>query len=115
MASELERLKVAFALYVTRKIVNADDSVHPDEVKLVHDMFPMHKLEGLGFIIGPDHKLTPEFHAARQEAVARLPSMLTTPEKEDFVRWFRQVCQADGHVDQREEEIVAKVEKILGK
>lgn len=114
MSNELERLKVAFALYITRKIVNADDSVHPDEVKLVHKMFPMNRLETLGFMEPGTQKLTQAFHQARKEAVAQLPNLLTTPEKEDFVRWFREVCQADGHVDQREAEIVAKVEKILG-
>lgn len=114
MPTELERLKIAFALYVTRKIVNADDSVHPDEVKLVHKMFPLNRLESLGFMEPGTQKLTPAFHEARKQAVAQLPNLLTSPEKEDFVRWFREVCQADGHVDQREMEIVAKVEKILG-
>lgn len=110
---EIDRLKCAFALYVTRKIVNADDSVHPDEVALVHRMFPLGKLEEVGFMEPGGEKLTPQFHIARKEAVQRLPHLLTEPEKEDFVAWFRQVCEADGHVDTREAEIVEKVERIL--
>lgn len=111
---EIERLKCAFALYVTRKIVNADDSVHPSEVELVHRMFPIKKLEAIGFVEADGAKLTPAFHAARKEAVSRLPNLLTEPEKTDFVAWFRQVCEADGYVDPREVEIIEKVERILG-
>ena len=111
---ELERLRVAFALYVTRKIINADDVVHPDEVQLVHKMFPPHQLERLGFLEPGGTRLTDEFQAAKKEAVEQLPKKLTEPEKEDFIAWFRQVCEADGIVDEREERIVARAKEILG-
>ncbi len=110
----LERLKIAFALYVSRKIVNADETVHPDEVELLHKMFPFRMLEKLGFVEAGGTQLTAKFRGAAREAMDVLPKKLTIPEKEDFIRWFRQVCEADGIVDTREEELVAKAEHILG-
>lgn len=111
---ELERLRVAFALYVTRKIINADDVVHPDEVAIVHKMFPPRQLERMGFLEAGGTRLTAEFEVAKKEAVEQLPKKLTEPEKEDFIAWFRQVCEADGIVDEREERIVARAKEILG-
>jgi uncharacterized tellurite resistance protein B-like protein len=109
-----ERLKIAFALYVSRKIVNADETVHPDEVELVHKAFPFKTLEKLGFVEKGGTKLTPMFKGAAREAIEVLPNRLTVPEKEDFIAWFRQVCEADGIVDEREEELVRKAQQILG-
>lgn len=113
-SKDLERLRVAFALYVTRKIINADDVVHPDEVAVVHKMFPPTQLERMGFLEPGGTKLTEAFQVAKKEAVEQLPKKLTEPEKEDFIAWFRQVCEADGIVDEREERIVARAEQILG-
>jgi uncharacterized tellurite resistance protein B-like protein len=115
MPSDIDRLKIAFALYVTRKIVNADDTVHPDEVALVHKGFPPRQLEKLGFIEpGPGSKLTAAYHAACKEAVERLPRALTVPEKEEFMNWFHHVCAADGTIDEREVAIMSKAREILG-
>lgn len=114
MPEDLELLKVAFALYVTRKIVNADDTVHPDEVALVHKMFPIHKLEALGLMDPDSAKLTEKFHTLRKRAVEQLPHMLDASEKLKFIAWFREVCAADGHVDVREEGIVRKAAQLLG-
>ena len=110
----LDRLKLAFALYVTRKIVNADETVHPDEVELVHKAFPSKQLEAAGFLPPGGTKLTDAYHAACKEAVAVLPKKLTVPEKEEFIAWFEKVCAADGVVDEREAQLVAKARGLLG-
>lgn len=110
----LDLLKLAFALYVTRKIVNADDTVHPDEVELVHSAFPAKQLEAVGFLDAGGTKLTAKFHATLKQAVDELPKRLTVPEKEEFVQWFEQVTRVDGVVDQREKKLVAQARKMLG-
>lgn len=110
----IERMKYAFALHVTRALVNADDAVHEQEVALVQKSFPLARLEELGFVEPGGQKLTPAFHALRREAVDKLPTALSHAEKLEFVAWLKQVCEADGHVDEREAEIVARTEKLLG-
>jgi uncharacterized tellurite resistance protein B-like protein len=110
----LERLKVAFALEITRNIVNADQALHPKEIEMVFKAFPAHKLEALGFLEPGGDEFTLAYHQAVRDAKVALPRALTVPEKEDFIAWFKEVCAADGHVDKREDEMVAQASLLLG-
>ena len=109
----LERLKIAFAMYVCRRIVKADEVVHPAEVEHLATLFPLSLLEDLGFVRSGESTLTPEFHRACHEAREKLPTLLTIPEREGLVRWFRQVCYADGVIDDREADLVEQAQAFL--
>jgi uncharacterized tellurite resistance protein B-like protein len=110
----IERLKVAFTLAMARRIVNADATVHPDEVAAVYNAFPSSLLEGYGFMTRGDDGLTPAFHEAVKVAVAELPKRLSPEEKRQFIDWFRALSAADGRVDDREEALVKQAARILG-
>lgn len=110
----LDRLKLAFTLYVARKIVNADDHVHPDEAALLHRAIPPDELELFGFLEPGTSRLTPGFHAAAREALDVLPLTLSRAEKLRLIEWFRGVCLVDGTVHPREAELLAQARLALG-
>ena len=111
--SSIDRLKLAFAVYLAQKIFEADAHVDYQEMKLFGQIFPRQLLRGFDFI---DHNdaFTQSFEEARQAALEELPFNLDTSEKLDLLTLLHGACMADGDLESRELDELRRGADLLG-
>ncbi|MCB9685367.1 MAG: TerB family tellurite resistance protein [Alphaproteobacteria bacterium] len=111
--AQVDRWRVAFAMFVARLIVDADGIVDFGELKLLAQAFPDDQLRSYGFIDGHG-EFTATFKDAYTEAMRELPNQLTLEEKLDLVTVFHRTCMADGELVQAELLVLREGAEALG-
>ena len=106
--AELERLKIAFALRVAKRIVAADGIVDPEELSFLSEAFPPAIIEVHG--LATQRAL----EQAANEAEACLKSRLGYHEKLALLNTFYASCAADGHIDVAEVKVLREAAATLG-
>jgi len=99
--TELDRLRLAFAVFVGRKIVEADGLLDIEEIDLLTMAFPNEWMRTCGFIDG-DTQLTERCHRAYADAQKILPLTLSLREKLNLVTLFHRTCMVDGELHELE-------------
>jgi uncharacterized tellurite resistance protein B-like protein len=113
MMTRLDRLKLAFAYDVARKIVGADQSIELSEVAFLEASFPWRLLADLGYV-GADGKATVAFEAAVAEARKVLPAELGSEDKLALVSLFLEASVADGQFQAEEGTVIVQAARDLG-
>ena len=111
--NELDRLKLAFAVYLSQQIFEADEYVDYQEMKLFGQIFPRQLLREFQFIDERD-AFTSEFESARQEALTQLPSKLNATDKLDLLTLLHGACMADGELEPQELDELRRGADLLG-
>lgn len=95
--SRVDRLRIAFAVKIAQRITEADGVLDAHEVDLLVRCFPSQMLERAGFL---DHqrRLMPEVEAVFRQALAELPTALSTKEKLELVTLFHRTAAVDGEL-----------------
>lgn len=106
--AELERLKIAYAMRVAKRIVAADGIVDSDEKAFLAEAFPEAIIEV--------HALASEeaLDQAADEAEACLKARLGYHEKLALLNTFYASCAADGHIDVSEVKVLREAAATLG-
>lgn len=94
----LDDLKLAFCMHMVDQIVAADDRLSPEELAFLEEKFPQSMLRDRGFV-GPDGARTDAWHLAAMDALDRLPTELSEPEKLDLLAVFFDATVADDHFE----------------
>lgn len=110
--TRIERLRIAFAVRVARRIVDADGILDLSEIELLSRTFPNGVLRRVGFLDGRD-LLTPEVDRAWRHALAELPRVLTLTEKLELVTLFHRTCDVDGDIHPRELDVLREAAAML--
>jgi uncharacterized tellurite resistance protein B-like protein len=110
--TRIDRLRIAFAVRVARRIVDADGVLDLSEIELLARTFPSALLHRAGFLDRRD-LLTPAVDRAYREALAELPGVLTLTEKLDLVTLFHRTCDADGDIHPRELDVLRDAAAML--
>lgn len=108
-----DREKLAFTLWVAQLISHANGAVDLSELKLLAQLFPDDKLLAYG-LIDADGELTPIWERAREDAIKKLHSQLTQPEKLELVTVFHDLCMADDQLVQAELLVLREAAEALG-
>lgn len=108
-----ERLKLAFAYDVARRIAGADERMDPAEAAFLQGAFPWALLESQGLVTA-DHEFTAEFHAARAVAEASLAGLLERDEKLTLLALFFDTAVADDELRAEEGRVVLEAARRLG-
>ncbi len=111
--TRMERLKVAYALHVARKVMEADKILDLREVELLMTTFPQDLLIGCEFL-DDEGNLTERWHSVLTEAAALLPIELLPEEKLEILTLLHRVQVADGENHKREAEVVHAAANHLG-
>lgn len=111
--TELERLKVALTLVLSRRLIQADNKVLKSEVAWWQQRFPVSQLQQMGFV-GEDHAFTDALADAAARATELLPGALTVAEKLDLLTTLFESARADGEVAPEEMIEMEKAAALLG-
>ncbi len=109
----LDRLKIAYGLHVSRKVMEADEILDMREIELLMDAFPESLLRACGFI-DDTGGLTAEWKAQLTEGAALLPIEMSLTEKLDMLTLFHRIRAIDDEIDEREDSVVAAAAQQLG-
>ena len=105
---EAERMRLAFALWFTDRIVEADGVVQASEVEFVESLFPSDLLERLGL---DELSMREEYFVAAREL---LPVQLGHHDKLGLIGLFFSACYSDGTLDAREMRVLKEAGEMLG-
>jgi uncharacterized tellurite resistance protein B-like protein len=110
--SELDRMRLAFAVFVGRRIAEADGILDIDEIDLLTLAFPNAWMETCGFI-DENTQLTEACRRAYDDACKILPVSLNLTEKLDLITLFHRTCMADGKLHERELALLMSAAQLL--
>jgi uncharacterized tellurite resistance protein B-like protein len=105
---ESERMRLAFAMHFTRRIVEADGVVREGEEEFVSNVFPTDLVNRLGL---DDDGVRAEYFEAAGEA---LRNQLGHHDKLGLVGLFFSACYSDGSLDAREMRVLREAGEMLG-
>jgi uncharacterized tellurite resistance protein B-like protein len=105
---ESERMRLAFAMHFTRRIVEADGVVREGEEEFVSNVFPTDLVSRLGL---DDEGVRAEYFEAAGEA---LKAQLGHHDKLGLVGLFFSACYSDGSLDAREMRVLREAGEMLG-
>ena len=108
----IDALKVAFASFIAKLIVDADDIVDFSELQLMAKTFPDPLLERLGFV-DADGVLTAAHRTAYAESLEVLPEQLGMEEKLELITVFHRTAWADGELLQAELLVLREAAEVL--
>jgi uncharacterized tellurite resistance protein B-like protein len=108
-----EHLKLAFVVFLTQEIIEADQKIDYQEMKLFGQIFPRPLLRELGFIDDQDN-FTAEFERARQASLVELPKQLNIDEKLELLTLLHGACLADGELGSGELDQLRRGGDLLG-
>ena len=108
----LDDLKLAFCMHMVDQIVAADDTLSPDELAFFEQKFPSSMLQERGFV-GPDGVRTNAWHLAAMDALDRLPTELSEPEKVDLLSVFFAATVADDQFELSEGNLLLAGARLL--
>jgi uncharacterized tellurite resistance protein B-like protein len=106
--TDIDRMKVAFAIKISGMVVQADGVVRPSEEAILEEMFPSSLLVSLGL------DDTSTFVQFGTRGFRELKDLLTHKEKLELIEFFFAVCDADADVHPRELEVVVMAADRLG-
>ena len=106
--TDIDRMKVAFAIKISGMVVQADGVVRPSEEAILEEMFPPDLLVSLGI----DNTTTFVKYGTR--AFRELKHVLSREAKIELIEFFFAVCDADAEVHPKELEIVVMAADRLG-
>lgn len=106
-------LKLAFAVWVSRLIANADGVLDLSEIRLLTSAFPNALLQCYG-LMNDLAEYTELYHASYRQAMRVLPESLTLAEKLDLVTVFHRFCMADEELKQAELLVLREAAEALG-
>lgn len=110
---ELDRMKIAFSVFVAKLIVDADGIVDFGELKLLSQVFPDATLQRMGFM-DLEGGLTDQYRKAYTQAMRELPNALELDDKLELVTLFHRTCMADGELMQAELLVLREAAEVLG-
>ena len=113
MKEELERLRTAFVIDMTKRVIDADGKVVFSEIQFWSQLFPSSKLKELGFI-DDENRFTDALLDAQMEAAVRLAAELDDEDKFAIIDVLHGACMADNIADEEEVEVVREAARILG-
>lgn len=105
---ESERMRLAFAMHFTRRIVEADGVVREGEEEFVSSVFPTDLVARLGL---DDERVRAEYFESSGEA---LRAQLGHHDKLGLVGLFFSACYSDGSLDAREMRVLREAGEMLG-
>ena len=108
-----DREKLAFALWVSRLVSEADGGTDLSELVLISKLFPEATLHAFGFV-DTNGELTKGFEEARIDAIKHLHRGLDVSEKLELVTVFHQICMADDRLVQAELLVLREAAEALG-
>jgi uncharacterized tellurite resistance protein B-like protein len=110
---DLPSLVLVFTRHVLGEISSADSVVRPRERLVIERVCPTERLMADGFTnsLGEPTAL---FDDVRREALIRLPSELSEPEKLNIVTQLLELCIVDGELDRTESSLVVVAAGLLG-
>jgi uncharacterized tellurite resistance protein B-like protein len=108
-----ERLKLAFAYDIVRRMVDADDQISDAETKFVMTQFPWSLLEIQG-LVDQARRFTPAFDVAVADARAKLPTALPLEEKLALISLFVDASVADDEFHHNEGDVLVEAAHALG-
>ena len=106
--TDIDRMKVAFAIKISDMVVQADGVVRTSEEAILEEMFPSSLLVCLGL----DYTSTLVQFGTR--GFLELKDLLTHKEKLELIEFFFAFCDADADVHPRELEVVVMAADRLG-
>ena len=106
--TDIDRMKVAFAIKISGMVVQADGVVRPSEEAILEEMFPPDLLVSLGI----DNTTTFVKYGTR--AFRELKHELSQEAKIELIEFFFAVCDVDAEVHPKELEIVVMAADRLG-
>ena len=109
----VDRMKVAFAVFVAKLIVDADGIVDFGELKLLAQVFPDELLRTLGFLDDAGG-FTRDYRDAYTDAMEQLPNRLDLDEKLALITIFHRASTADGELIQAELLVIREAAEVLG-
>jgi len=110
---ELDQLRVAFAAFVAKLIVDADGIVDFGELKLMSQVFPDRLLAQMGFL-DENGGFTEAYRSAYTKAIRVLPNRLDLQGKLELITVFHRTCMADGELIQAELLVLREAAEVLG-
>lgn len=110
--ARLDRLKIAFAVQIAKRIAEADGMWDLGEVELLTRTFPTPMMQRAGFL---DHRLQlmPEAQTLYRQALGELPRVLTMGEKLELLGLFYRTCSVDGEIHPRELDVLVESGAML--
>jgi len=111
--ARIDQLKVAFAAFVAKLIVDADGIVDFSELRLMSQIFPDDLLRTLGFL-DADGGFTQAYKEAYTEAIRVLPNRLGRGAKLELITIFHRAAWADGELLQAELLVLREAGEVLG-
>lgn len=109
----IEELKIAFAFRITHMVMEADEVLHPEEVRFIERVFERQALDACGYLEEGERGFSSRFAAALARAAATLPEELSEAEKLDMMDIFVDAAKADGQVDPREVTVLLQAARML--
>lgn len=107
-SQETERMRLAFAMHFSNRIIEADGVVHDEEEAFLASVFPAVLVDRLGL---SDPETLGEYqHAAMDELAGRLGHH----DKLGLIGLFFSACYADGSLDAREMRVLREAGEHLG-
>ena len=105
---QLERLKMAFALRISERIVEADGKVVESEVEFLEQTFPIDLLDNMG--LTDAHAL----QTAWEQSCEQLPTLLGYHEKLAMIGIFFAACHSGGRLAKEKMRVVKDAAELLG-
>lgn len=106
-------LQLAFAVWVSKLIADADGVLDLSEIRLLNRVFPLPLLQAFG-LYDDEGNFTERYHHAYREAVRVLPEALDLDAKLALVTVFHDVCMADEALVQAELLVLREAAEALG-
>lgn len=95
--TDLDRMRVAFAIQVAQRISEADGILDLSEIEFLMRLFPDSVLRACGFL-DEQTRLTDTARAWSDQARTALAKQLTTEQKLELVSLFHEACMVDGEM-----------------
>ena len=111
--TDLDRMRVAFAIQVAQRISNADGILDLSEIEWLMRLFPDDVLQACGFLDEHTH-LTEATQTWARKARERLSAQLTTDQKLELISLFHEACMVDGEMHPREIQHLMRASRDLG-
>jgi len=110
---DIEVLELAFTRHVLDLLAQSDGLVLDSETDFVEKIAPARalRLAGLADEFGA---LTPEYVAAKEEALERLPVELDLARRLHLLEVFFELCVVDGELDRSEGSMLFAAGQLLG-
>lgn len=106
-------LELALTYHVVQLIIDADQEITESEKVFVQAYFDAERMAEFGFL-DEEGEPTPRLTEARDEALGRLPRLLSTVRKLELVTTFLGAAVVDDDLARAESKIVVAAAQLLG-